>query len=130
MATIKSFDELKMWQTSRVLNKNLFNVLADKDDRKYGFLINHLYKTGGSITDNIAEGHGRHGNKEFINFLSYTTGSCDEIRSQLNRAMDFELISPEDFGALNKEYIDVLSQISYFTNYLKKSDFKGNKFNR
>ena len=130
MATIKSFDELKMWQTSRVLNKNLFNVLADKDDRKYGFFINHLYKTGRSIMDNITEGHGRQGNKEFINFLSYTTGSCDEIRSQLNRAMDFELISPEDFEALNKEYIDVLSQISYFTNYLKKSDFKGNKFNR
>ena len=120
MATIKSFDELKMWQTSRVLNKNLFNVLADKDDRKYSFLINHLCKAGRSIMDNIAEGHGRHGNKEFINFLSYTTGSCDEIRSQLNRAMDFELISPEDFEELNKECIDVLSKISYFTKLFEK----------
>ncbi len=130
MATYKSFEELKMWQSSRELNKNLFKILNDKDDRKFGFLINHLYKTGGSIMDNIAEGHGRQGNKEFILFLSYSSGSADEMRSQLHRALDFELITQEEFTILSKASVDVLSQITYFTNYLKKSDFKGNKFKR
>jgi four helix bundle protein len=128
MATYKSFEELKMWQSSRELNQVLFEVISGKDDKNFGFLINHLYKTGGSIMDNIAEGHGRQGNKEFINFLSYSTGSCTEIRSQFYRAMDFGLITQADFDKLSKISIDVLCQISYFTNYLKKSELKGNKF--
>ncbi len=80
--------------------------------------------------DNIAEGHGRQGNKEFILFLSYSSGIADEMRSQLHRALDFELITQEEFTILSKASVDVLSQITYFTNYLKKSDFKGNKFKR
>ncbi len=130
MATYTSFEQLKMWQTSRELNKKLYHLLIDKDDKKYGFLINHMYKTAGSIMDNIAEGHGRQGNKEFLNFLSYSRGSCDELKSQLYRAMDLEIISTSDFEKLNKDCTSILSQLTYFTNYLKKSDHKGNKFIR
>jgi len=121
MATYSTFEELKVWQTSRTLNKNLFNLLMDKDDRKYGFLINHIFKTAGSVMDNIAEGHGRQGTKEYILFLSYSLGSADELRSQLYRAMDLEIISESDFEIIRKQCVDINSQLTYFTNYLKKN---------
>jgi hypothetical protein len=54
MATYSTFEELKVWQTSRALNMNLFKLLMDKDDRKFGFLINHIFKMAGSVMDNIA----------------------------------------------------------------------------
>ena len=69
MATLSRFEDLKIWQESRLLNKCLFDLLLVQDDRKYGFLINHIFKTSGSIMDNIAEGFEREGNKEFIQFL-------------------------------------------------------------
>lgn len=79
MATYSTFEEIKVWQTSRALNKDLYQLLMEKDDRKFGFLINHIFKTAGSVMDNIAEGHGRKGTKEFILFLSYSSGSVDEL---------------------------------------------------
>jgi four helix bundle protein len=128
MATLNKFEDLKIWQDSRIFNKNLFQVLQDVDDRKFGYLKNHLFKTSGSIMDNIAEGFEREGNKEFVLFLYYSKGSAGEIRSQLYRALDLNFITQDDFDLLFKQLILISSQLSLFISYLKKSEFKGNKF--
>jgi four helix bundle protein len=128
MATLNRFEDLKIWQDARRFNKNLFSVLLLVDDVKFGFLKNHLFKTSGSIMDNIAEGFEREGNKEFIQFLYYSKGSAGEIRSQLYRAFDLNLISKENFNDLSKQLLNISSQLSLFINYLKNSEFKGAKF--
>jgi four helix bundle protein len=128
MATLNRFEDLKIWQDARRFNKNLFSVLLLVDDVKFGFLKNHLFKTSGSIMDNIAEGFEREGNKEFIQFLYYSKGSAGEIRSQLYRAFDLNLISKENFNDLSKQLLNISSQLSLFIKYLKNSEFKGAKF--
>ena len=45
--------------------------------------------------DNIAEGFGRKGNMEFVNFLTYSNGSALECKSQLYRALDRNYITLE-----------------------------------
>ncbi|WP_026811014.1 four helix bundle protein [Arenibacter latericius] len=128
MSKINSFEDLNVWKLSRQLNIEMFKILAGKDNNEYGFLINHLYKTSGSIMDNIAEGFERGGNKEFINFLSYSKGSAGELRSQLYRALDVEIIDQSDFEKLHALTIDISKQLSLFRNYLKNSTYKGSKF--
>ena len=88
MASYKNFEDLDVWQKSRELNLKLFNLLSTHTDFKNGFLVNHIYKTSGSIMDNIAEGFERGGNKEFIQFLYYSKGSAGELRSHIYRAFD------------------------------------------
>jgi four helix bundle protein len=128
MPPITKFEDLNIWKLSRELNIDMFRLLSKKDDRTYGFLINHLFKTSGSIMDNIAEGYERGGNKEFINFLSYSKGSAVELRSQLYRAFDLEILNQPDFDKLQKQTIQISKELSLFMNYLKKSDFKRSKF--
>ncbi|MCM4167376.1 hypothetical protein KCTC52924_02958 [Arenibacter antarcticus] len=128
MSKISSFEDLNVWELSRQLNIEMFKILACKDNHNYGFLINHLYKTSGSIMDNIAEGFERGGNKDFINFLSYSKGSAGELRSQLYRALDVEILNQSDFEKLYALTIDISKQLSLFMNYLKNSEFKGAKF--
>ncbi|MEN9997093.1 MAG: hypothetical protein RI922_83 [Bacteroidota bacterium] len=128
MATLNRFEDLKIWQDARSFNKNLFNVLFLVDVLKFGFLKNHIFKTSGSIMDNIAEGFEREGNKEFIQFLYYSKGSAGEIKSQLYRAFDLNLISQENFNDLSNQLVNISSQLSLFIKYLKNSEFNGSKF--
>ncbi|WP_107040036.1 four helix bundle protein [Brumimicrobium mesophilum] len=128
MAKVSSFEDLNIWKLSRQLNIEMFDILARKDDKSYGFLINHLFKTSGSIMDNIAEGFERGGNKEFINFLSYSKGSAGELRSQFYRALDVEVLNQNEFDKLQAITISISKQISLFMNYLKNSSYKGSKF--
>lgn len=78
--------------------------------------------------DNIAEGFGRGGNKEFIMFLGYARGSCSESKAQLLRAYRRQHISKETYQTLNNKAQNLIDQLSKFINYLKKSDRKGSKF--
>ena len=61
MAGNKKFEDLQVWLESRDLNRELFEILKDKNGKNLGFLINHMLKTAGSIMDNIAEGFERNG---------------------------------------------------------------------
>jgi four helix bundle protein len=128
MATIKKFQDLIVWQEARKLNKRLFEILKDKQDKNLGFLINHLFKTAGSVMDNIPEGFERDGNKEFKHFLSISKGSAGELKSQLYRAFDFNIIDEKEFKELYKIVESICNRLGSFMNYLKNSSFKGKKF--
>jgi four helix bundle protein len=128
MATLRRFEDLKVWEEARVLNQKLFVLLLDKDSSIFGFLVNHIFKTSGSIMDNIAEGFEREGNKEFIQFLSIAKGSAGELRSQLYRAFDLGLINSDNHQELIEKLNHISAQLNLFINYLKNSEYKGNKF--
>ena len=91
-------------------------------------LRNQINASSGSIMDNIAEGYGRGGNKEFINFLGYARGSCSETESQLLRSFHREHISKEELDKMTAKTQNCINQISKFILYLKRTDKKGSKF--
>lgn len=82
----------------------------------------------GSVMDNIAEEFGRGGNKEFINFLGYSRGSCCETKAQLQRAFDLNHISKQSYFELVAKADLIIDQLSKFINFLKSSDKKCSKY--
>jgi four helix bundle protein len=128
MATIKSFEDIQSWQKARVLNQLLGDFIdAGKFNRNYN-LVNQIERSAGSVMDNIAEGFERGGNREFLQFLYISKGSCGEFRSQLYRALDRKYMNQKEFEmfhALAKEIIVLLQKL---IDYLEQTELKGNKY--
>jgi four helix bundle protein len=87
-----------------------------------------MLRASGSIADNIAEGFERGGNKEFIQFLFISKGSCGELRSQFHRCKLRNLIDEKVFEKFCDQIRTVSVKISNLINYLKNSKLKGNKY--
>lgn len=128
MATIKRFEDIEVWQLARKLNKDIYPFMQHLIETKNYELNKQLERSVGSIMDNIAEGFERDGNREFIQFLAISKASAGEVRSQLYRAFDRDLINKEKFQIFQEDCLLIGNKIGKFINYLNNSEIKGKKF--
>ena len=130
MADIRKIEDLRVWQSARVICKDVY-VLTRKEEFEKDFrFVQQIRSAAGSIMDNIAEGYGRGGNKEFIQFLSIAKGSTQEVLSQLYRAYDVQHITEQEFTE-TKQLLNTISVMLHnLIERLKQSDVKGSKFNK
>jgi four helix bundle protein len=128
MSSWKSFTEIDVWIQSREFCKDIYKIMQYDGLRTDYRLKDQINGSSGSIMDNIAEGFNRGGNKEFINFLSYSKGSAGESLSQLYRIFDRKYITESEFNDLSEKARVLVNKIGGLMAYLKKSGFKGPKF--
>lgn len=128
MGTISRVEDMLVWQESRVLVKDIFVLTSSKNFEKEYALRDQMKRSAISIMSNIAEGFGRGGNKEFMQFLYISNGSINELKSQLYIAFDFHLVSED---VLN-EFLSVLLKVENMNKALirkmKESEFTGVKY--
>ena len=125
---IERFEDLEIWKDARELCKCVFKITSEEPFSKDYKFRDQIRSSSGSVMDNIAEGFGRGGNKEFINFLSIAKGSNDETRSQSYRAFDYGYISEEKLNDLLEQTEKISKKTSSFIKYLKSSTIRGSKF--
>ena len=127
MSTWKSFEDIDVWILAKEFCHNIFILMTETELKTDYRLKDQINGSSGSIMDNIAEGYGRGGNKEFIMFLAYAKGSAAESHSQLIRILDRNYITQEQFNSLKNNILEIENKIGGLIAYLKKSDFKGYK---
>ncbi|NLM92314.1 MAG: four helix bundle protein [Bacteroidales bacterium] len=125
---IERFEDLEIWQQARVIARQVFEISQNLPFSKDNKFKDQIRDSSGSIMDNIAEGFGRGGNKEFVQFLSIAKGSNDETRSQVYRAFDYQYIDEATKNELVEKSVQLSKKISSFIQYLKKSTYRGPKF--
>ena len=128
MATINKFEDLEIWQLARKLCNHIFPYTQRGDFAKDFGLRGQINNSSGSVIDNISEGSGRGGNKEFVNFLSFSSGSCCEVQSQLYRALDRKYINDDEFKESYELASIIYSKTCGLISYLNKSEYKGEKY--
>jgi len=99
------FEDLDVWKRAARLSANVYKELSNLKD--YGFK-DQITRSGLSISCNIAEGMERESPKECVNFLSYSKGSCGELRTQVYIGIEIGYI-PEKTG---KHWIKESREIS------------------
>ncbi|MEJ2636781.1 MAG: four helix bundle protein [Calditrichia bacterium] len=86
---ITKFEDLEVWKESMRLAVDIYHAFLSVKD--YTFR-DHIQRSAVSIPSNIAEGFDRNSNKEFIQYLFVSKGSCSELRTQLYLSNEFALI--------------------------------------
>jgi four helix bundle protein len=128
MATITRFEDLEIWKLANEQSIDFDKLIELTSLAKDFELRNQMNASSGSVMDCIAEGFERSGNKEFKNFLVIAKGSNGEFRSQLYRCLNRNHINKEKFDELYAKNILLGKKIMAFITYLKKTEFKGQRY--
>lgn len=128
MAKIEKFEDIEAWQKARELTREVYRVTNQGAFVKDFGLRDQIRRASVSIMSNIAEGFGRGGNREFIQFLSMAKGSVSEVQAQLYVAMDAGYLTREQFQQIYDLAKSTGNLIGGFIRYLTKSVDKGVKF--
>ena len=122
----KAFEELPCWQKARELCQSVFEMITHSPFSKDFALKDQIWRSSGSVMDNISEGFDDGGRKEFIKFLGYSQRSCGEVQSQLYRALDCRYISEGEFQRVYELASECRKQIKGFRKYLRNynSEFR------
>ncbi len=90
------YKNLKVWQKAIELAKSVYKF-SDylPNDEKFG-ITSQIKRSAVSIASNIAEGAGRHTNKQFVNFLNISQGSSFELETQFILIQDLFEIENQD----------------------------------
>ena len=100
-----SHKELKVWQKGIELVKVIYSVTNDFPKAEQFGLTSQIRRCSVSIPSNIAEGCGRHSDKELIHFLYITLGSASELETQI--------IISQELGFLDKEISEIIQTLIF-----------------
>ena len=115
----KAFEELPCWQKARELCQSVFEMITHSPFSKDFALKDQIWRSSGSVMDNIAEGFDDSSSREFVRFLGYSQRSCGEVQSQLYRALDCQYINKERFEGVYELASECRKQIKGFRKYLR-----------
>jgi four helix bundle protein len=127
---VERFEDLDIWKMSRELCSQIYLLTNIGEFKKDFRFRSQIRASAGSVMDNIAEGFGRGGNKEFLNFLAISRGSIEETKSQLYRAKDVNYLTEDEFNKIFTLASSISRKISSLMIYLKSSELKGTRFNQ
>jgi four helix bundle protein len=128
MNKIERFEDIIAWQRARVLTKEIYASTRIGQFAKDYRLKDQIQRASVSAMANIAEGFERGGDKEFIQFLSNSKGSCGEVKSHLYVALDQSYITTANFGTLYAQADEVSRLVGGFMAYLQQSQIGGHKY--
>ena len=107
------YEDLEIWQLALELIKIIYQLLKKfPADEKYD-LVSQGKRAVVSIALNIAEGSGRHTDKDFSLFINRAITSLQEVDGVLKIGMKLNYITDEDYQSvvplIEKEYYKLIA---------------------
>ena len=116
---IEKFEDLRCWQAARQLVKMVFVVSQTGDLSKDFDTRNQIRKAALSSMNNIAEGFGRFGPKDFIKFLNISQSSTLEVMSMLYVVSDLEYLVEDKITEIRLKSAETRNRTLALIKYLK-----------
>lgn len=123
-----SFEDLELYKAAREYRKRIFCLIKKLPAHERYNLESQMRRAATSITNNIAEGHGRYHYQENIQFLRISRGSLEEILDDLNVCLDERYFPEAEIKLLKIEGFELLRKINGYIAYLRNRRSSGNLY--
>ncbi|MBU0549060.1 MAG: four helix bundle protein [Candidatus Omnitrophica bacterium] len=118
MEGFKTFEDLDVYKIAREFRKKIFKLSKELPQLEKYNLANQIRRAAVSLTNCIAEGHGRFHYQENIQFLRQSRGSLEELIDDLNICIDENYVEDTVSNRLKEEAYEVLKKLNGYIKYL------------
>ena len=115
-----TFRDLDIWNKSMDLVDEAYFLIKKLPKEETYALSDQIRRAAVSIPSNIAEGFKRNSDRDFIHFLSISSGSIAELETQIEIALRQNMISQNDAANALNLCNETGKMISSFIGKLKK----------
>jgi four helix bundle protein len=92
---IRNFRDLDVWKKGIEIVKDVYKTVNSFPKQEFYGLASQMHRCSISIPSNIAEGFNRFHNKEYKQFLYIALGSCAELETQIEIAVELKYINEQ-----------------------------------
>jgi four helix bundle protein len=114
-------DDLELYKVAREFRKRAYHLVRLLPPEERFALANQMRRAAVSVSNNIAEGHGRWHYQENIRFCRISRGSIDELIDDFNICQDEGYGDQTLVGQLKIDAYDLIRRINGYIAYLRKS---------
>jgi four helix bundle protein len=111
-------DDFELYKIAREFRKRAYRLLRQLPPEEKYALANQMRRAALSVTNNIAEGHGRWHYQENIQLCRVSRGSVDELIDDFNACTDEGYGDPALIAELKAEAYDLIRRINSYIAYL------------
>lgn len=119
---IEQFEDLECWRSARQLVKLIMTACKLGELKNDNDIRSQLKRAALSVMNNIAEGFGRHGDKEFIRFLDVSQSSAMEVKSITYVLEDADYLDIERIQEMRKKAEETKAITLGLIRYLRKKN--------
>ena len=116
----KSFEDLEVYKAAREFRKKIYQLIKKLPPEEKYNLGDQMRRASLSLTNNIAEGHGRYHFQENIQFCRISRGSLMELIDDLNTCIDEKYFTIDYLEELKAEGYTVNKMLNGYIAYLEK----------
>jgi four helix bundle protein len=118
-AAFRTFEDLEVYKKAREFRKSMYAVSRKLPTFEKYDLGSQIRRASVSLTNNIAEGHGKYHYLEQIKFQLQARGSLEELIDDLNVCEDEGYLLEDDIRTLKERAREVQRLISGYVRYLR-----------
>jgi four helix bundle protein len=114
-------DDFDLYNFAREFRKGAYRIANQLPSVEKYALANQMRRAALSVTNNIAEGHGRWHYQENIHFCGISRGSVDELIDDFNTCLDEGYVNPAMIEELKIQAYDLIRRIYGYIAFLRKT---------
>ena len=115
----QTFEDLEVYEAAREFRKATYAATRRLPDFDKYDLASQIRRASVSLTNNMAEGHGRYHYPDQIRFFLHSRGSLEELVDDLNVCLDESYLSADEVTKLKEQVGAVLALITGHLRYLR-----------